>query len=105
MKSILIATVVIASSAFFVSCSPTSRGAAGGAAVGAGLGAVIAGPGDRGEGALIGGAIGALAGGAIGSQNERRRGYGYGRPGYGPPPPSYGPPPGYGYGGGHGHRH
>lgn len=101
MKSILITTLVMASSALFVSCSPTSRGAAAGAGIGAGVGAAIAGPGDRGEGALIGGAIGALAGGAVGSRNERRWNHG---PGYGPPPrgyghPGWGPPPGYG------HRH
>ncbi len=90
MKSILIVTLVIASSALFVSCSPTSRGAAGGAAIGAGLGAAVAGPGDRGEGALIGGAIGALAGGAVGSRNERRWRQG-------PPPGYYGPHPGYGH--------
>jgi len=50
----------------------TTVGALGGAAVGAGAGALIAGSGHRGTGALIGGAVGALAGGAIGNYMDRQ---------------------------------
>ena len=50
----------------------TAVGALGGAAVGAGTGALIAGSGHRGTGALIGGAVGALAGGAIGNYMDRQ---------------------------------
>lgn len=50
----------------------TAIGALSGAAVGAGAGALIAGRGDRGKGALIGGAIGAVGGGAIGNYMDRQ---------------------------------
>jgi outer membrane protein OmpA-like peptidoglycan-associated protein len=50
----------------------TAIGALGGAAVGAGAGALIAGSGHRGTGALVGGAVGALAGGAIGNYMARQ---------------------------------
>ena len=50
----------------------TAIGALGGAAVGAGSGALIAGSGHRGAGALIGGAVGAAAGGAIGNYMDRQ---------------------------------
>jgi len=50
----------------------TAIGALGGAAVGAGGGALIAGSGHRGAGALIGGVVGAAAGGAIGNYMDRQ---------------------------------
>ncbi|HZD54628.1 MAG TPA: OmpA family protein [Candidatus Aquicultoraceae bacterium] len=50
----------------------TAIGALGGAAVGAGAGALIAGRGHRGTGALIGGTVGALGGGAIGNYMDRQ---------------------------------
>ena len=50
----------------------TAIGALGGAAVGAGGGAVIAGRGHRGTGALIGGLVGAAGGGAIGNYMDRQ---------------------------------
>ncbi|MEW6721432.1 MAG: OmpA family protein [Thermodesulfobacteriota bacterium] len=50
----------------------TAIGALGGAAVGAGAGALIAGRGRRGTGALIGGAIGAAGGGAVGAYMDRQ---------------------------------
>ena len=50
----------------------TAIGALGGAAVGAGSGALIAGSGHRGAGALIGGVVGATAGGAIGNYMDRQ---------------------------------
>jgi outer membrane protein OmpA-like peptidoglycan-associated protein len=50
----------------------TATGALGGAAVGAGVGALIAGSGHRGTGALIGGVVGATAGGAIGNYMDRQ---------------------------------
>jgi outer membrane protein OmpA-like peptidoglycan-associated protein len=50
----------------------TVGGAAVGGLAGAGLGAIVSG-GNRGEGALIGGAIGVLAGGAIGNYMDRQQ--------------------------------
>ena len=50
----------------------TAIGALGGAAVGAGAGALIAGKGHRGTGALIGGTIGAIGGGAVGNYMDRQ---------------------------------
>jgi outer membrane protein OmpA-like peptidoglycan-associated protein len=50
----------------------TAIGALGGAAVGAGAGALIAGSGHRGTGALVGGAVGAVAGGAVGNYMDRQ---------------------------------
>src|SRR5512135_1245418 len=50
----------------------TATGALGGAAVGAGAGALIAGSGHRGTGALIGGVVGAASGGAIGNYMDRQ---------------------------------
>src|SRR5512146_3020098 len=50
----------------------TAIGALGGAAVGAGAGALIAGRGHRGTGALIGGVVGAAGGGAIGNYMDRQ---------------------------------
>ncbi len=48
--------------------SPQQRSTLGGAAIGAGAGAVLADEDDRAEGALIGGAIGAAAGAIAGAQ-------------------------------------
>ncbi|MDF1755339.1 MAG: YMGG-like glycine zipper-containing protein [Verrucomicrobiales bacterium] len=57
----------------FTSCETnTQRGAVRGGLGGAAIGAVAAGDGNRGEGALIGGAIGAAAGAAVGSSRDRR---------------------------------
>lgn len=50
----------------------TTIGALGGAAVGAGTGALIAGKKHRGTGALIGGVVGAAGGGAIGNYMDRQ---------------------------------
>ncbi len=50
----------------------TAIGALAGAAVGAGGGALIAGRGHRGTGALIGGVVGAAAGGAVGNYMDRQ---------------------------------
>jgi outer membrane protein OmpA-like peptidoglycan-associated protein len=50
----------------------TAIGALGGAAVGAGGGALIAGKGHRGTGALIGAALGAAGGGAVGNYMDRQ---------------------------------
>ncbi|MBE0569846.1 MAG: OmpA family protein [Deltaproteobacteria bacterium] len=50
----------------------TAIGALGGAAVGAGAGALIAGRGHRGTGALIGGVVGAAGGGAVGNYMDRQ---------------------------------
>lgn len=60
----------------FTSCTPGERGAAVGGAAGAGLGAAIAGSGNRATGALIGGAVGAVAGSEM-SKNRAHRNYGY----------------------------
>ncbi len=50
----------------------TAIGALGGAAIGAGAGALIAGRGHRGTGALIGGVAGAAVGGGIGNYMDRQ---------------------------------
>ena len=50
----------------------TTIGALGGAAVGAGAGALIAGHKHRGKGALIGGVVGAAGGGAVGAYMDRQ---------------------------------
>ena len=50
----------------------TAIGALGGAAVGAGAGALIAGRGHGGTGALIGGVAGAVVGGGIGNYMDRQ---------------------------------
>jgi len=50
----------------------TAIGALGGAAIGAGTGALIAGRGHRGTGALIGGVAGAAVGGGIGNYMDRQ---------------------------------
>ena len=50
----------------------TAIGALGGAAVGAGAGALIAGRGHRGTGAIIGGVAGAAVGGGIGNYMDRQ---------------------------------
>lgn len=60
----------------FISCTPGERGAAVGGAAGAGLGAAIAGSGNRATGALIGGAVGAVAGSEM-SKNRAHRNHGY----------------------------
>lgn len=81
MKSHILITILFAASVAFVGCTPTQKGAAGGAAIGAGVGALVAGDGNRGTGALIGGAVGGLGGAAIGSANEKKQQQYYG-PGY-----------------------
>lgn len=53
-----------------VGCTSGQKGAATGAAAGAGIGALIAGDGNRGQGALIGGAVGGVTGGVVGGSNE-----------------------------------
>lgn len=54
------------------SLNNTAVGALGGAATGAGLGAVIAGDGNRGTGALVGAGLGALAGAYLGNQADKQ---------------------------------
>lgn len=100
MKSHTLIALFFAASFAFVGCTPTQKGATGGAAIGAGVGALVAGDGNRATGALIGGAVGGLGGAAIGSANEKKQQQQfYGpqpQPGYGPAPqPGYGPQPGY----------
>lgn len=89
---LFVAALALAGSS--IGCSPTQKGAATGGAAGAGIGALVAGDGNRGTGALIGGAVGGLAGAAVGSNKEKKqmqqRQYGH------PAPPQYGQPaPGY----------
>jgi hypothetical protein len=67
MKNLLILLAVVISLA---ACSQTERGAAIGGLGGAAVGAAVASPGVRAEGALIGGAVGALAGALIGRASE-----------------------------------
>lgn len=73
MKRIFASTLVAGMALTgFTGCagmSPTAKGAIGGAAVGAGVGALA---GDE-KGALIGAGVGAAAGAVIGDQTERRR--------------------------------
>jgi|GEM_PF-3032444 len=52
--------------------SSGERGAVGGAVLGAGAGAIIAGRGDDAEGALIGSGIGAAAGYMLGNERDKR---------------------------------
>lgn len=82
MKSQLLVVLLFAASVAFVGCTPTQKGATGGAAIGAGVGALAAGDGNRGTGALIGGAVGGLGGAAIGASNERKQQQQYYGPGY-----------------------
>ncbi|MEX2580567.1 MAG: glycine zipper domain-containing protein [Verrucomicrobiales bacterium] len=72
MKTKLVIGVFFLSSFTFVGCTPTQRGAAGGAAAGSAIGALAGGRGNRAEGALIGGGIGALGGAALGASRENR---------------------------------
>lgn len=62
---------ILSMSFTFTSCTPGERGATTGALVGGGLGAAVAGSGNRATGALIGGAVGALAG----SEMSKNRAY------------------------------
>lgn len=55
-----------------VGCTPTQRATSVGALTGAGLGALVAGNGNRAEGAILGGVVGGLAGAAVGSSSRRR---------------------------------
>lgn len=82
MKSHTLIALFFAASVALVGCTPTQKGAVGGAALGAGAGALIAGDGDRGTGALIGGAIGGLGGAAIGANKEKKQAQQYYGPGY-----------------------
>lgn len=70
MKNALIVLAVLAP---ITACSQTERGAAIGGLGGAAVGAAVASPGVRAEGALIGGAVGALAGALIGRASEPGR--------------------------------
>jgi hypothetical protein len=73
---------IVAASFATTGCTPTQQGAAGGAAIGAGAGALIGNQtGRAGEGALIGAAVGGLSGALIGNQSENqyRQGYDRGR--------------------------
>jgi outer membrane lipoprotein SlyB len=90
MKAYLISALALSSLLSFTACTPTQKGATTGAAAGAGIGALVAGDGNRGTGALIGGAVGGLAGAAVGSSNEKKQQQQY----YGPQPqaPGYGQP-------------
>lgn len=75
-KNIICLAAAIALSSTFVSCTPGERGAVVGGAAGAGIGAAVAGSGNRATGALIGGAVGAVAGSEM-SKNRAHRNYGY----------------------------
>lgn len=81
MKYTLVLAILLASSLTFVGCTQTQKGATTGAAAGAAIGALAAGDGNRGTGALIGGAIGGVGGAAIGSGQDKKRNEYYG-PGY-----------------------
>ena len=76
LQNILFAAAALALSSTFVSCTPGERGAVVGGGVGAGLGAAVAGSGNRATGALIGGAVGAVAGSEM-SKNRAHRNHGY----------------------------
>jgi outer membrane protein OmpA-like peptidoglycan-associated protein len=69
-------TTVIVGTGLLIGCqsmSRTQKGALGGAAVGAGMGALIGNQsGNAGRGALIGGATGAVSGGLIGNYMDRQ---------------------------------
>lgn len=73
MKNRIAFILALAVTSTFISCTPTQKGAATGAAAGAGIGALVAGDGNRGTGALIGGAVGGLGGAAIGSNQEKKQ--------------------------------
>lgn len=74
----LVVLGVLGTSLSFTACTPTQKGATGGAAIGAGAGALIGNQNDNaGEGALIGAAVGGLSGALIGNANEQNRGDGY----------------------------
>lgn len=72
----ILLVLAVAAAPLFTSCTPGERGAVVGGAAGAGLGAAIAGSGNRGTGALIGGAVGAIAGSEM-SKNRAHRNWGY----------------------------
>ena len=82
----LVASLLCVATFAIVGCNPTQKGAVTGGAAGAGIGALVAGDGNRGTGALIGGAIGGLAGAAVGSNQEKKQvqqqQYGQPAPGY-----------------------
>ena len=92
----LLTALFFTTSLVIVGCSPTQKGAVGGAAAGAGIGALVAGDGDRGTGALIGGAVGGLGGAALGSNKEKKMQQQYYGPQAGhPQQQGYAPQPGY----------
>lgn len=82
MKVYTLLVLFVAASFSLVGCTPTQKGAVGGAAIGAGAGALIAGDGNRGTGALVGAAVGGLGGAALGSHNEKKQQQQYYGPGY-----------------------
>jgi len=82
MKAHTLIALFFAASVALVGCTPTQKGALGGAAIGAGAGALIAGDGNRGTGALVGGAVGGLGGAALGAHNEKKQQQQYYGPGY-----------------------
>ncbi|MEM1443519.1 MAG: glycine zipper 2TM domain-containing protein [Verrucomicrobiota bacterium] len=76
MKKLVLLPLCLAVS-ILASCTPGERGATTGALIGGGVGAAVAGSGNRATGALIGGALGAFTGSEI-SKNRayrNRRGY------------------------------
>jgi len=100
MKAKLILSVIFTASLVTVGCTPKQKGATTGVAAGAAIGALAAGDGNRGTGALIGGAVGGVAGLAVGANQEKKQQqqyyqqqqqqpYGYGQPQ--PQPGYYGP--------------
>ncbi|MDF1826548.1 MAG: YMGG-like glycine zipper-containing protein [Verrucomicrobiales bacterium] len=77
MRNLPLFAFTLASLSFNMACTSGQKGAATGVAAGAGIGALISGDGNRGRGALIGGAAGGVAGGGVGgSDNAEPRYYG-----------------------------
>lgn len=66
MKLIHIAAVAVLATTVFTGCTPQQKRTTGGALMGAGLGALVGGDGNRAEGAIIGGVVGGLAGASLG---------------------------------------
>ncbi|MEM9017208.1 MAG: glycine zipper 2TM domain-containing protein [Verrucomicrobiota bacterium] len=76
MKKLVLIPLTVAMAAL-TSCTPGERGATTGALIGGGVGAAVAGSGNRATGALIGGALGAVAGSEMSKNRAYRRGYYY----------------------------
>jgi hypothetical protein len=75
MKRMLLAVAVLPllANAGCQNMSNTDKGVLGGGALGAGIGALAAGPHHAGAGALIGGGVGALTGGLLGNSKDEEQ--------------------------------